>query len=365
MASRSLYPFSTTIRVVLIAGLTAASLTGCANLPRAVSSYSDVQDASEQGQINLVPLTAQSMPPAPHPLAASFPPELRDGAEFDYERLGPGDRLQVRIWESGGGTVFSGTGGADLGELAVDDEGRLYLPYVGAIRVAGMTVPQVRSAVISRLSRVVLRPQVDIRAAQRRSTLVSVQGDAAKTGVYPIERGRSRLSTLLAEVAPNQKNPEMLQVTVRRDGAAGQVRLSDLYRDPSLDIALRPGDTIILNELVENVTVLGATGVQGQVRIPERSFSLVDVIGAARGLSDDSADPRAVFLLRASAEGQPPIAYQLDMRRPDAIVLANRVVVKDGDAVLVSAAPFSQTRKVLSAFSQTLGTVRSTTAIIP
>jgi polysaccharide export outer membrane protein len=285
-------------------------------------------------------------------------------AETAYDKLGPGDRLQVRVWESGAPSVF--TAGPDLGELTVDESGRLYLPYVGAIQAAGLTIPQVRANVIRRLSTVVLRPQVDIREVERRSMLVTVQGDAAKTGVYPITRGRTRLSALLAEVAPSQKMPEMLRVTVRRGEEIGQVRLSDVYRDPRLDIALRPGDSIILNEVVENVTVLGAAGIQGQFRIPQRDFSLMDAIGQARGLSDDSADPRAVFLLRPPPTKEAtPLVYQLDMRRPDTIALASRFTVHDGDAVLISNAPFTQTRKLLQAFSATLNPVRSATTMVP
>lgn len=343
--------------------LLVVALAGCAGMPRSVSSLSEFQQSSELGNITLVPLTAQNLPPPQEDVSVAFPPSFTQAAEFAYERLGPGDRLQVRIWESGTPTLF--TQGSDLGELIVDESGRLYLPYVGAINVAGSTIPQVRSAVIGRLSKVVARPQVDIRAIDRRSTLVTVQGDAGKTGLYSIERGRTRLGALLAEVAPNQENPEMLSVAVRRDGTVGQVRLNDIYRNPALDIALRPGDSIILNKVVENVTVLGAAGVQGRIRIPERNFSLIDAIGQARGLSEDSADPRAVFLMRNQEGTSVPLVYQLDMRRPDAIALGNRFIVQNDDAVLISNAPFAQTRKVLSAFAQTLSTIRSTTAVVP
>ena len=125
------------------------------------------------------------------------------------------------------------------------------------------------------------------------------------------------------------------------------------------------GDSIILNKVVENVTVLGAAGIQGRVRIPERNFSLIDAIGQARGLSTDAADPRAVFLMRAEGANGPPLVYQLDMRRPDAIALANRFIVRDDDAILISNSPFAQTRQVLSAFAQSLNTIRSTTTIVP
>lgn len=350
-------------RIVCIAAGVLA-LGACA-MPRAVSSLSEVQDASKLGQIVLVPVTNQTLPPPPAATSGTFPAEFTSAGDWVYDQLGPGDRVQVKIWESGTPTVFSQTGGAaEIGEMTVDESGRLYFPYAGAVRVTGLTPGQVRSIVARKLSTVVLNPQVDIRPVEQRSTLVSVQGDAAKTGAYPITRGRTRLGELLAEVAPNQKNPEMLNVTLRRDGQAATVRLSDIYKHPALDVALRPGDSVILNEVVQNVTVLGAAGVQGQVRIPERDFSLIQALGEARGLNNDAADPRAVFVLRAQAQpGAPPLVYQFDMRRPGSIALANRFVLRDQDAILISTAPWAQTRLVLSAFAQSMATVRSAATI--
>lgn len=357
----------TALNLTLGRGVAAAliplAIAGCSGMPRAVSSVSEVHEASKQGSITLVPVTQATLPLAPA-AANGFPASFTSGGEYAYERLGPGDRLSVRIWEIGTATVFTGTSGSSLGDMTIDEQGRLYLPYVGAMRVSGMTVPEVRESIIRRLKTVVLRPQVDVQVAERRSTLVTVQGDAAKTGTYPIERGRSRLGSLLAEVIPNQKNPEMLSVAVRRNGQVGQVRLTDIYKDPALDIALQPGDSIILNEVIENITVLGAAGVQGQVRIPERNFTVVDALGQARGLNPDAADPRGVFVMRAQAEpGAAPLVYQFDMRRPDAIALANRFVLRNEDAVLISNASWAQTRQVISAFAQGMASVRSAATI--
>jgi len=347
--------------VVLLA---AASLSGCA-MPRSASSLHEVESASAAGQIQLVPVTASTVPPPAPVLHGVFPAELAEHSDYAYERLGPGDRLAMRIYESGTPTVFTSNGGAtDLGEVTIDESGRLFVPYAGAFRVTGMTIPEVQAAIARKLRTVVLNPQVDIRPVESRSRLVSVQGAAAKTGSYPIERGRTRLSSLLADVAPDQKNPEMLQVTVRRGGTEGTARLSDIYADPALDIALRPGDSIILKEVVQHVTVLGAAGVQGQVQIPKRDFSVMDAIGEARGLSEDTADPRAVFLMRAQADpAAPPLVYQFDLRRPETVVLARRFIVRDNDAILISSAPFAQTRKVLQTFAQSITGLRSATLL--
>jgi polysaccharide export outer membrane protein len=239
------------------------------------------------------------------------------------------------------------------------------LPHVGSLRASGRTVGDLRADIARRLRTMVRNPQVDIRPGELRSKLVSVQGNAAKAGTYPIERGQTRLGELLGTVAPDLKNPEMLEVTVRRDGRTGTVRLADIQRDPALDIALKPGDAIILNELVQHVTVLGAAGLQGQVRIAERDYSVTDIIGQARGLSPDAADPRAVFLIRSETGAATPTVYQFEMRRPETVALASAFIVRDKDALLISNATFAQTRQVLSAVSQSLGTVRSTVTVVP
>ncbi|MGZ2410649.1 polysaccharide biosynthesis/export protein [Sphingomonas sp. F9_3S_D5_B_2] len=337
--------------------------SGCSNLPRPVSSLKEIEASSEQGSINLVPLTATNLPQDGN-AKPSWPAAFGKTPEYDYDKIGVGDRLQVRIFESGTPTVFTTAGSSDFGQLTVDESGQLYLPFVGAVHAAGMTMPQLRSTILNRLRTVVLKPQVDIREVDARSRMITVQGDAAKTGAFPIDRGRSSLTELLAEIAPKADNPDMLAVTVRRNGASGTVRLADIYQYPALDISLRPGDSVLLHELVENVTVLGAAGLQGQVRIPKRDFTLLDAIGQARGLSPEAADPRAVFVMRQQpGSSGPPLVYQVNFRQPEAIALAGRFDLRDGDAVLISSAPWAQSRQVIAAFSQGMASLRSAATI--
>lgn len=348
--------------VPVIAGL---SVLGACTMPASIGSFGDVQSSAKSGQIQLIPLTAQTLPVAP-PAKASFPADFIQAGEYDYGHLGPGDRVAIRIYESGTPSLFGPSGAADLGEVAIDDDGRLYVPYAGTVHAAGMTAAELRSEILRRLRTVVAKPQVDIRPVETRSRLVTVQGAAAKSGTYPIDRGRSQLGQLLAEVAPDQKEPDMLAVTVRRGTQSATVRLSDIYSNPALDIPLRPNDSVIITPVEETVTVLGATGQQGTIQIPKRDFTLLEALGSAKGLSGEAADPKAVFVVRAEgAPGAPALVYQVDMRRPESVALANRFVMRPDDAILVSNASFANARGLILALAQVVTAGRNAALVIP
>jgi polysaccharide biosynthesis/export protein len=364
--------FATSKGVVLwlVAMSTMFALAGC-GLPRSGPLLSEVEAARDGDNIVLVPITAQIAQASRGEDRASFPDAFLKTSAFEYEKLAPGDGINVTIWERDGLGVFpAGDGGAsNLGELVVDGNGDVYLPYAGKIRAQGLTPSQLHDVIVRRLSRLVMAFDVSVRASVRQGQKITVQGDLLKPGVYPMGQETERLSGLLGLAAPNQTNPEQLAVTVRRRGVAGSVRLSDIYRDNAEDIALLPGDSVIVHNIVERVFVLGAAGVQGRVKLSKRNYSLLDALGDSRALNDSLANPRAVFLMRGHvastdpAADARPVVYRFDFTKPDQIALAGQFVVHDGDALLVSDAPFTQVQKLLSTFSATLGTARSVSAL--
>ena len=346
-------------------------LTGC-TLPRNAPSLSEFEAAGHASTITLSPVTAAVVQASRGPDRGTFPSAFLTVTAVAYNALGAGDGVEITIWERDGLNIFpaaDGAGAAKLGELVLDSRGDIQVPYAGTLHAQGTTPAQLRDALMRRLSRLMMSFDVTVNASARKGQTVSAQGDLLKPGVYPIGQDMTRLSGLLALAAPNQANAEQLEVTVRRHGVSGVVRLSDVYRDSALDIALLPGDAVILSNVVERLYVLGAAGLQGNVKLTRRNFTLLDALGDARALNDTAANPHGVFLMRArAADGTDgadarPVVYRFDFTMPDQIALAGKFVVRDGDAVLVSDAPFTQVQKVLSAFSATLGTARSVSAI--
>lgn len=348
------------VRIFLLFTCAIALLAGC-TIPRSGFSPEAIFSKSEQDSVDLVPISNQVISQYRKSANGTFSSDLISEKEMRSDILDTDDRITLTIWEPNSPSpTFSGSVGGrfDLGEITVDENGYIYVPYAGRIRAAGRTIDQLRAEIILQLKRVVLTPQVSIQVVERASKLITIHGLAGKGGTFPMDRKLRRLSQALAIAAPDQKNPEMTQISLRRDGASANIRLSDLYRNAQLDIALRPGDSIVVSEVVESINILGAASVQGQYRIPKRNFNLLDALALARGLDDDKADPRAVFVFKYDAKhskiveaDSKSVIYQADLSKPETVFLARQMPIDDGDVIYVGDASLTELKKVVSAIN--------------
>ncbi|CAB3721384.1 MULTISPECIES: polysaccharide biosynthesis/export family protein [Achromobacter] len=352
--------------------LAALSLSGC-QLPRSGPMLSEMTGAHDDKDVVVMPASRELARASQVPEVSDFPVPYRDLTQAGFDRLVPGDGINVKVWERGGLGVFAAdpSGVSDLGNQEIDRTGYVSFPILGKFRAADSTLSQLHDAIVQRLAKLVVGADVSVtRAADARGQMVTVQGNLTKPGMYPITQTAQRLSSALAQAAPVQTNPEQLVISLRRDNQVASVRLSDIYRNQNNDIMLRPGDVITAYDSREYLTVLGAAGNQGRVAISKRNYSVLDALADSRGLDDKLADPRSVFLFtpaKAGVEGKAdllPVVYQFDLTRPEQVALAREFTVHEGQAIYISDAPFTQVQKVLSAFRVTMSAGFSATRAI-
>jgi polysaccharide export outer membrane protein len=172
---------------------------------------------------------------------------------------------------------------------------------------------------------------------------------------------------MLARAGGVSITPEIAQVTVTRGRHTGKIWLKDLYANPKMDIALRPGDVILVEEDTRAFTALGATGGQSRVQFETQTLSALEAIAQVGGLSTNFADPTGVFILRNEPEeiakavlgrsdliGDQRMIYVLDLTKPNGLFSARDFVIRDGDTVYVTEAPYVQWQKTLNAVFGTL-----------
>jgi polysaccharide export outer membrane protein len=347
-------------------------LAGC-GLPRSGPTKNEIFRGSVERQGNAYIVSVDDRVnevTRTHP-DSGFDHALIAAGTLGSDTIRPGDTLGLTIYENvdDGLLAVAGTNAAQLEEIQVDGAGYIYVPYAGRIRAAGNTPEAVRRIITEKLESQTPDPQVLVRRLAGNGATVSLIGGVGAQGIYPIERPNRKLTSMLATAGGIVLPPEITKVTLIRGGHSGTIWLDDLYSNPALDIALRDGDRILVEEDERFFTALGATGAQTKVPFETQTVSAIEALAIVGGLVSQLADPTGIFVFREESEviaesvlgqdfdGPQRIIYLLDMTQPNGVFTARDFQIRTGDTVYVTEAPYTQFNKALSALTAPLGTV--------
>ena len=107
-----------------------------------------------------------------------------DSAVKNYQyRVGPGDVINVTVWDHPELTTPAGSyrSASEAGNQ-VHANGTMFYPYVGSIKVAGLTVQQIRARLTKSLANYIADPQVEVRVASFQSQRAYVTGEVKSPG---------------------------------------------------------------------------------------------------------------------------------------------------------------------------------------
>jgi len=310
--------------------------------------------------------------------ALGFSSDFTSAGRLTSDTIRPGDVLGLTIWENvDDGLLAAETSNATaLEEVQVDGAGYIFVPYAGRLRASGNTPEQLREEITKKLEDQTPDPQVQVRRLAGDGATVSLTGAVGGQGIYPIERPTRTLATMLAQAGGVTIQPEIAQVTVIRGKQQGKIWFQDLYDHPELDIALRGGDKILVEEDTRSFTALGATSAQARVPFESQDLSGLEAIAQVGGLISTASDPTGVFILRNEpAEianqvlgrddliGAQRMVYVLNLTQPNGLFIARDFVIRDDDTLYVTEAPYTQWTKTISLLVTPLGSLSSAASI--
>lgn len=356
-----------------------ASTAGC-GLPRSGPNKAEIFKGSvlKEGDAFIVSVNPRVTRATSVIPALGFSSAFKGAGVMGSDTISPGDLLSLTIFENVRDDPLLGNTGqrvSALNEVQVDGQGYIFVPYAGRIKAAGQTPEGLRQAISRKLDTQTPDPQVSVQRVAGDGSAVSVQGAVGANGVYPIERPTRTLSAMVARAGGVVIEPEVAIIRVTRGNQTGSVWLQDLYANPSLDIALRPGDKIVVERDTRAFVALGATGSQSRVPFETQTLSAIEAIAIVGGLNTNLADPTGIFVFRnepaeiANAvlgrkdlQGDQRMVYVLDLTQPTGMFEARDFIVRDGDTVYVTEAPYVQWQKTLQAITGSAGaadTIRS------
>ncbi|MBJ3778200.1 polysaccharide biosynthesis/export family protein [Acuticoccus mangrovi] len=361
----------------LLAVVLAASVAGCGGLPAsgppARAIVGDENPNAAKAPYAVVAIDAKVTNVTSNYRAPSFSTFFKVTKARPDIRLAVGDRLQVSIFEAGAEGLFSSSNSkATQIETVVDDQGQIFVPYVGAVTAANRSVSDLRATIQRSLEDKAIQPQVQVMVLESLANSVTVLGDVGKPGQVPVAISGVRVLDLIAAAGGTRDKTFETRVILRRGNQVATAPLEDLFDHPEENVPVRPGDTVLVTNASRSFTVFGATLNRSEYKFDSRRVTLAEGIARAGGLNDSLADARGVFLFRFEPDSiakqvseraitapdgtMVPVIYTLNLRDPNGYFLAQMFDLRDEDMLYVANHPSAELGKFLQILSPLINT---------
>lgn len=233
---------------------------------------------------------------------------------------------------------------------AVDSTGEIFLPYVGAVKVDGLTERELHDLLVQRYAKFIKKPELVARVASYRSKRLYIGGEVKNPGVLPIIDIPMTLPEALSRAGGATTQGDTGAVEISRSGKSYVVNVPQLAAhgvDPSR-ILLENGDMVRVPPREEGmVFVLGDVTKPTTILPHNGQLTLNEALGVAGGISTTSGDPRQIYVVRNTGDSH-PLVYHLDAVTPVSLALAEGFELQAKDVVYVDATALTRYNRVVS-----------------
>lgn len=308
--------------------------------------------------------------------------------------IGRGDTLDISIWEAPPAVLFGSVGadprvtssgstarGTSLPEQIVDEDGRIVMPFVGPLMVAGRTPEQIEDQIVARLAGKAHQPQALVRLTRSVNATVAVVGEVTNSAKVPLGPKGERVLDALASVGGTKQPVGKTTIQITRDSLMASLPLETVINDPRQNIRLQPGDVVTALYQPFSFTALGAAGRNEEVPFEATGLTVAQALGRAAGLQDARANAKGVFIFRledpavlgdhltpmvqATPTGKIPVIYRVNLGDPRTIFVAQSFPIRDKDVLYVTNAPIADIQKFINVIYSSILPIATAATVAP
>jgi polysaccharide biosynthesis/export protein len=206
--------------------------------------------------------------------------------QADYP-LGAGDTIRIQVFQNPDLTI----------ETRVSEGGSITYPLIGAVELGGLSVANAEKKIANALQTggFIQKPQVNIALVQIRGNQVSVLGQVARPGRFPLETVNTRLSDMLANAGgATPGGDDIAIVTGVRNGKPmrQEIDIPGLFLDTASvgNMLLQGGDTIYVPR-APVFYIYGEAQRPGSYRI-ERGMTVMQALAQGGGPTARGSEKR-------------------------------------------------------------------------
>ena len=286
--------------------------------------------------------------------------------------IGPGDVIEITIWEAPPAMLFGGRNSTSIGatstnsvtlpEQMVAADGTISIPFVGRVTLQGQTTEEIEASIVKKLRGKANRPQALLRVIQNNTSSVTVVGEVENSTMMGLTAKGERLLDAIAAGGGVKKEVDRTAVQLSRRNVTSMMALGSVIRDPQHNILLAPGDVVTALYQPQTFSVLGMTGKNEEIPFEAQGISLAQALARSGGLNENLADASGVFVFRfedtktfnsfggqtvSAANSTVPAVYNVDFKDPAAFFLTQNFPIQNHDVIYVATSEARQTEKFL------------------
>lgn len=238
------------------------------------------------------------------------------GATVVETQIAPGDVIRISVFQSPDLTL----------ETRVDENGTISYPLIGAVPVSGLTLGAAEKRIAQLLhdGGFIVAPHVTIVMVQVRGSQVTVLGQVARPGRFPLDSTDSRLTDMIALAGGiAATGADVVVLTGTRDGKPirREINLLSLAAggDVEGNVRLQAGDMLFVNR-APSFYIYGEVQRPGVFRL-ERGMTVMQALATGGGLTPRGTQ-RGITIHRRAADG----AIQVIEPKLDDSILADDVL---------------------------------------
>ena len=278
-------------------------------------------------------------------------------------RIGPDDKLQIRIWTGMEAREY---------EVVVQADGNIFLPFVGlaSMRAGERSALELRDEIVEQLRESYREPAAEVIVTEKLARLATILGEVRTTvrgetgpGRYPLP-GRIRLVDFLTEHGGLTDQADLNRAQITRGGETILYNLSRaiFQNDESQNPILDAGDLIYIPALSTNsrkVLVFGEVARPGLLELTD-DIPISEALALVGGLTSD-AHKSDVVVVRGGLEN--PVVLNSNWELLQKGDLAQDLTVQDGDLIFVGRRKLATFTDVMQAFALPLYAIYTTVLI--
>jgi polysaccharide biosynthesis/export protein len=308
----------------------------------------------------VIPITPALVQAEAQAAPRAIPPQVQAlFAEPKPYTIGPSDVIGILVYDHpellpNAGAVISQssdpTGISSAPGFIVGADGQVFFPYVGRVKVAGLTESEASELFVRRLSKYIKDPQVTVRITSFRSRRAYMEGEVRSPGTQIFTDVPMTLPEAINRAGGITVAGDRSFVTLTRGDRTTVINLMEL-QDLGVSanhILLLSGDVVtVRNREDRKVYVMGEIVKPSALLMRNGRLSLNEALGEAGGPNLLTANTSQIYVIRNTGQSSPAI-FHLNAGSPTALALADTFSLKPRDVVYVDPVPLVSWNRIIS-----------------